>query len=260
MTLVAENLSQITHGSVSVVVPFFNGNRYLQDALESIDKNKTFVKEVLIVVDHGSHKPIFKNEFSFPVYVISNKSKYSGAGMARAEGFNIATGHYVSFLDCDDVWHSGKLKKQISMMQKQNLAFSFHGFKHFSSESNKTYLPIIPKGKFNMSNFLSKQFTIPCLTVMVDKTKVTSIIGNKLKKRNDYKMWHDLIIFLDKNNFNWKGLDFLGASHRLHNQSLTSSRFSSALHYFIFLNTCNLKISCKVYYFICYAYRAIGTR
>ena len=96
--------------SVSVVMPFFNGNDYLFEALESISNNN--VSEVIIVVDQGSEDPILEN-VSIDVRLIYNDdSNGRGAGVCRALGFEASITKYVAFLDCDDIWDENKITEQ----------------------------------------------------------------------------------------------------------------------------------------------------
>ena len=65
--------------SVSVIIPFFNGNKYLQQALQSVEKNISYVKEVVLVVDRGSNNPNLTKEYNFTTTVLHNESDVSVA-------------------------------------------------------------------------------------------------------------------------------------------------------------------------------------
>ena len=51
-----------------------------------------------------------------------------GSGRARNNSIEKSSGRYIAFCDSDDQWKPDKLEKQISFMNKNNLAFSFSKF------------------------------------------------------------------------------------------------------------------------------------
>lgn len=243
---------------VTVVIPFYNANEYLQETVNSIIENKEHIHEIIIVLDKGS-KSADSLESKIPIKVLKNRYKKGGAGSARAYGYNNSKTRYVCFLDADDIWLKGKIEKQIGFMKEKKHCFSFHSFKHFS-ESNNNYNWISPSGLFNVENFLKKKFTIGCLTVMIDKEQIKEISPNYLKMRNDALLWFQLMKISEKNNFTWGGFEFKGALHRLHGKSLSSSRLIAAFYYYLFLKKCEENLFKRLIYFFYYAYNSIGTR
>lgn len=91
---------------ISIVMPVYNGAKYLKKSLESVD-NQTFKDLELICVDDGSTDDSlkllndFKNDYDFLV-VISQKNQ--GSGKARNTGIQNAKGDYIAFLDADDIF------------------------------------------------------------------------------------------------------------------------------------------------------------
>lgn len=247
---------------LAVVIPFYNSNRYLEEALSSVfTAQKQFKIDVVIVVDKNSEAPLVDERFRDKVRVMYNTSQYSGAGVCRAIGFNGSHGRYIFFLDADDLMMEDRFAVQLIEMQRRGLAFSFGAFQHFAAE-DRMYKPIIPKGIFSLENFYKKKFTIGCLTVCVDKRAVPLVPTIAIKKRNDYLMWDFIIKTCVKGNFVWGAIDsqVLIGSHRLHEGSLTSSRFSSSLYYFRFLRRSGNSLLLSVYYFFHYCLNTVGTR
>ncbi len=243
---------------VSVVIPFYNGNKYLGEALDSIRSNN--VSEVIVVVDEGSEDPIV-DSFDGQLKVLYNdKSLERGAGVCRALGFEASNTKYVAFLDCDDLWAQGKLAEQLSHMKLNNLAFSFLTYQHFTEDLEK-YQPVTPRGPFTLENFYKKRFTIGCLTVLIDKEKIPTLPIVTIKRRNDYVMWNYVIKYCQSNDLCWSGISTEPlAFHRLHNNALTSSRLMSAVYYFRFLRTSGNSTFRSVYYFVHYFWYTFGTR
>jgi len=106
----------MNHPVVSCIVPVFNGERYVREALESIH-NQTYRPLEIIVVDDGSTdntKKVVTN-LEFPIQYVEQFN--SGPAVTRNHGINLAKGDFVAFLDADDLWHQEKLSKQMAQFQ-----------------------------------------------------------------------------------------------------------------------------------------------
>jgi len=98
---------------ISVIVPVFNGERYLTDALESIE-NQTYAHTEIIVVNDGSLDKTMSVIRSFPS-VISISQSHSGLSTALNNGIQNAKGSFLAFLDADDIWVKDKLSNQMKI-------------------------------------------------------------------------------------------------------------------------------------------------
>ena len=97
---------------VSVVVPVFDGEAYLGDALASVSHQSHTAYEV-IVVDDGStdSSRAIAERFPAPVRIVSQPHR--GAAAARNAGAAAASGDCLAFLDADDLWEPDKLERQL---------------------------------------------------------------------------------------------------------------------------------------------------
>lgn len=104
---------------VSIIVNCYNGEQYLADALESIKKQTFQDYEVIfwdncstdgslsIAKDFGEKLKVYKGE------------RFVGLGEARNLAIEQATGEYIAFLDCDDLWEEKKLEKQVKILEAE---------------------------------------------------------------------------------------------------------------------------------------------
>lgn len=89
---------------ISVVVPVYNGEKYLQECINSIT-NQTIVSFEAIFVDDGSTDKSFR--ILHANSLLDNRIKIIrqpnlGATSARKNGVKIAKGEWICFVDCDD--------------------------------------------------------------------------------------------------------------------------------------------------------------
>jgi glycosyltransferase involved in cell wall biosynthesis len=112
----------MTNALVTCIIPVYNGERYLGEALESI-LNQTYGPLEVIVVDDGSTDRTPDVVTSYGSRVAYRRQANAGAPSARNLGIGAASGEWIAFLDADDLWHPEKLSKQLAF-QKAGLDFS----------------------------------------------------------------------------------------------------------------------------------------
>jgi glycosyltransferase involved in cell wall biosynthesis len=96
---------------VSVVVPAFNAERFLAEALDSVLAQSHTPLEV-IVVDDGSTDRTGEIARSYGVHCLRQRN--SGHAAARNAGVTAAGGDFLSFLDADDLWEPNKLSTEVT--------------------------------------------------------------------------------------------------------------------------------------------------
>lgn len=100
---------------ISVVVPFFNGRRYLAEALDSIAEQRWESLEI-IVVDDGSAEDasdIARGRDG----VRWLRQEHAGVAAARNRALRESRGDWIAFLDQDDTWTPGRLSAQMNLAQ-----------------------------------------------------------------------------------------------------------------------------------------------
>ncbi len=101
---------------VSVVIPAFNGERTIADAINSALAQIEVDLEV-IVVDDGSQDgtaAVVADIDDPRLRLVTQENR--GVAAARNAGVELARGDWVAFLDCDDVWLRHKLQRQLQLM------------------------------------------------------------------------------------------------------------------------------------------------
>ncbi|MBU4267841.1 MAG: glycosyltransferase family 2 protein [Acidobacteria bacterium] len=101
---------------VSVIIPVFNLEAYLGEAVDSV-LNQTFQDFEILLIDDGStdrSREIIENyRAQLPERIKSLCPGHRGATAARNAGIDAARGQWIAFLDGDDVWQPTKLAEQL---------------------------------------------------------------------------------------------------------------------------------------------------
>lgn len=97
---------------VSVVIPVFNGERFLPEAVQSV-LDQQYSPVEIIIVDDGSTDGTATVARSLPETVHYLHQTNQGPAAARNRGIEQAQGSLIAFADADDLWPAGKLELQL---------------------------------------------------------------------------------------------------------------------------------------------------
>jgi len=111
---------------ISVIIPTYNGAKYISRAIESVLIQDCGEIELLIMDDWSTDNTRKITEQYCKVHLNFNHT--GGPNHGRNKGIKIAKGKYLAFLDQDDYWLPHKLEHQLTMLEKynQDLAFSMY--------------------------------------------------------------------------------------------------------------------------------------
>jgi glycosyltransferase involved in cell wall biosynthesis len=177
---------------VSVLMPVFNGEKYIHQAIESI-LVQTYRDFELVVVDDGSTDrtaEIINTYTDTRIRYIQNSTNL-GLAAARNRAIEISNGQYLAWLDSDDISSPTRLEKQVGLLN-QNKEIVLTGTWVKTIEPNQERIWRYPTNKdYLRARFL---FDNPFATssVMLKRTqKITS--GLKFDSRyppaEDYDLW-----------------------------------------------------------------------
>lgn len=101
---------------VSVIIPTYNGDRYLAEAIESV-LGQSYDNYELLVIDDGStdSTPAVVRAYGDRIrYIVQDNQ---GVAVARNHGLQLAQGSLIAFLDADDVFLPDKLAAQVAVFE-----------------------------------------------------------------------------------------------------------------------------------------------
>jgi teichuronic acid biosynthesis glycosyltransferase TuaG len=188
---------------VSIIIPVFNGDQYLNETIESV-RAQTYTNWELIITNDGSTDNTgnlikAKAEQDIRIKIIHQSNL--GMGKARNEAIKIATADYLAFIDADDLWQPSKLEKQVNVIMSSGADLIYTSGHTFSqSTSNTIKFWQMPQGMHVYNDFFLKQlygYTVPVLSVLVRKDKVIEVGGfvedRKAHLAADFQLWLKLM-------------------------------------------------------------------
>lgn len=173
---------------VSIIMPAYNCERFIAEAIRSV-LSQTYTDWELIIVDDCSTDNTAQIVASFDDtrIIYQRNEKNVGAALTRNRALQIAKGHYIAFLDADDLWAPEKLEHQIAFMEKNGYDFTYTAFR-------RTDKPLRIAGPKHVTRLGMYAFCWPaCPTVMYNRQKIGLIQITDLRKNNDYAMWLHVI-------------------------------------------------------------------
>ena len=102
---------------VSVVVPTYNGERFIADTLRAV-LAQTQPQVEIIVVDDGSSDGTCELVQATAPGATLLQQRNARVSAARNKGLGAAHGEFVIFLDQDDIWHPEQLARQVAWMRQ----------------------------------------------------------------------------------------------------------------------------------------------
>lgn len=246
---------------VSIIIPVYNASRFLEETINSIQKQTYSNWEAIFIDDcssDNSYNLIKKYQKEDKrIKLIKNKTN-SGAAVSRNNGIDHAEGDYLCFLDADDKWHPEKLEKQINFMQELNCEFSFTGYQFANEKCNPNGKIVSVPDKINYKQAL-KNTTIWTSTVMFDMNKLSKedIRMPNIKRGQDTATWWKV---LKKIQYAY-GLNEVLSYYRRTNNSLSANKLTALKRTWnLYRNVEHLNIKSSLYNFCWYCFNAVRRR
>ena len=194
----------MTEAVVSVIIPVYNGERYIRHAIECV-LGQTYHNWELILVDDASTDAtshICQEYAIMPnIRYLRNKSR-SGVSAARNAGMKAAGGKYIVFMDADDTMEEVSLKIRVDLMEVHKLDMGVFNYRIIIEGKEPEKRNLISLGEFDTAGFLKRisdfqtgiNLGIDCVWDKIFRTDI--IRENKLYFREDWHMTEDSLFCL----------------------------------------------------------------
>ena len=133
---------------VSVIVPVYNTENYLEKCLDSLVKQTLKDIEIIVINDcstDNSKKILEKYKNKYNNIKLINNTKNKGIGYNRNLGIEKAKGKYVSFIDSDDYVEHNMLEEMYNKAEKENLDIVMCNFYKMLEKDDGTTIEISSK-------------------------------------------------------------------------------------------------------------------
>lgn len=226
------------YGLVSIVMPNYNGSKYLEETIQSVIAQTYQNWELLFVDDCSSDNSLeLVRSFDDDRIRIFQNEKNSGAAVSRNLALKMAKGRWIAFLDSDDLWLPDKLAEQLSFMVSNDCHFSYTPYSQIDESGKPLNVEVTGPRRVNKRKMYRYDY-VGCLTVIYDREFVGLIqVEPSLLSRNDYAIWLEVCRYCDCYLFD-KNL----ARYRIRKNSLSHRGLKRKLHSQFRLFRCGRKM------------------
>src|SRR3989344_2991098 len=189
--------------AIDVVIPAYNGENFILDALKSAI-NQTLPPHKIIIVDDGStdktNEMVSEYAKTSKINIEIIKKTNGGLSSARNAGIKASNAEFVAFLDADDMWDKEKLEKQLDVFQNtefKNLGLVYCDYDLIKTNGEKDIesykVPLDKKARgFVFKKILQTNKILSSSSGVLIKRNVFNIVGffdENLRFAEDWDMW-----------------------------------------------------------------------
>ena len=223
---------------ISIVIPVYNAEKYLEQCLNSI-QNQTYKNFEVILVNDGSidHSETICKEF----VEVDTRFRYflkvnGGASSARNFGLDHVTGDFITFIDADDWVDENHLEVLINNIKENNSDMAVSSIKKFDNVSSFEFRVYSNQEKYLLNyNKLNREEFLVILPKLIHASNSYKIAVSKLFKKelvSDVRFDESIIygedlefffkLYVNINSISY--VDEVTYIYRLHDES-SSSKF-----------------------------------
>lgn len=244
------NAKERIDGLCSVIMPTYNNENYIRNAIKSV-LTQTYSNLELIIIDDFSTDGT--SNIIAELMNLDNRIQYfkllknNGCAYARNFGLSKSQGEYIAFLDSDDVWDDKKLEKQIAVLHESQNVLSVTAYTMVNSSSH-----IIKYREISQS--------VTYTDLLRENTIIFSTVVcrfNDIREMRFKKEWYheDYVFLLDclKIGLNLSGINEPLVLYRVHSKGRSFNKFKAAYNRWrIYREYLGMGIVMSIRYFIFY--------
>lgn len=180
---------------VSIIMPAYNAERYIEEAVRSAMAQTVTDWELLIIDDCSGDSTCSVAERlareDKRIALFHNEENLGAAG-TRNRGLELCRGKYVALLDSDDVWHPDKLEKQLERLRQTGADLSYSSYAVIGEDGKKAKGDYIVPENASFKKML-KENVIGCSTVLLDARIAKQYRFDTSFFHEDYVLWLRLL-------------------------------------------------------------------
>ncbi len=181
--------------AISIVIPVYNAEKYLEKTMNAIIGQTIFNKLQVILVNDGSIDGSYsickKYSDVYPNISLLNQTNL-GVSEARNRGIENASGKYITFLDSDDLIEYDLYEKELKLIQENNADIAVVDFNKIHKNGDVVKYRANVTYKWNNKRDILKEFFTGIIgNQVVDKLFSRSIV-QKVRFPKEYKIGEDM--------------------------------------------------------------------
>lgn len=182
---------------VSVVMPVYNGSRFLRESLDSI-LAQTYARFEVIVVDDGSTDDTPEILASYGPRIRAFHKPNGGGASAINLGIRQARGDWIAWLSADDLWEPTNLERQVGVIEERPfIGLLYSDFATIDAAGNVTsrvHLPPPPTRPARVVALMRRCFINGCASLIHrDVFADVGLFDEADRVAYDYDMWLRII-------------------------------------------------------------------
>jgi glycosyltransferase involved in cell wall biosynthesis len=240
---------------VSIITPCYNSARFISQAIESVLSQTYQNWEMLIIDDCSTDNSVaiiteyIKNDKRIKLF--STEKNEKNPAIPRNLGIKNAKGHYIAFLDSDDLWLPNKLEYQMPLFNDANTAIVYSNYEKITETGERKNRIVNAPARLTYKKLLKSNY-IGCLTAMYDVSKTGKIYFTNFH-HEDYVLWLTIL----KTGYNAVNTDTVSALYRVRKSSVSAKKMMVLKwQWAIYRNFLGLSVFVSIYYFCFYAVNA----
>lgn len=238
---------------VSVIMPAYNCTAYIGQALESA-LCQDVPLEVIVINDcsRDNLDRVMRRWADDPRIRYVKNEKNLGVAETRNRGVAMARGEYVAFLDADDAWEKGKLKRQIALMEEKDTVICSTARELMTPDGKMTGYVIPVKTDFTYSD-IKTQNQINCSSVLIKTEVAREFPMHHDDGHEDYLMWLEVLEKYERGCAINEPL----LKYRISPTGKSGTKWNSAKMTYRTYRYMGYGFFRSAYYFICYAFHGL---
>ena len=240
---------------VSIIVPVYNAEDYISDAIYSV-LDQSYTNWELILIDDGSTDDT--KSFILP-FLKDSRIQYfykqnGGQSTARNKGIKHARGYYLAFLDADDIWDSDRLASQLGIIQTEDVSLVFSKLRCVARNGeylnkNKGNGTGVFQGFTALFLLAAGQISIPNSSVLVTKESVEEVNkfneSDEARNIEDYHLWFRMLLA----GYKFYGINKVTGAYRIHENQTTYKDPGQSRKIIVYLSKLSGKYPQKEHFF-----------
>ncbi len=214
----------------SIIIPAFNADSTIANALESIVEQTFTNYEVIIINDcstDNTNTIITQYKKKIPQFHVIENQQNIGVAESRNKGITFSKGMYIAFLDSDDIWHRKKLSAQAQCIRDTSCDICCTSYNFIDASDKHIKNPYMTISEIKYEDLLKENY-IGLSTAVVNKSLFNSYKMSNEYYHEDYALWLQLV----KSGAKVVGLNEVLVSYRVSKNTRSSNKLLAAVERF----------------------------